>query len=86
MKSKPYTKRLTNPSLIKLGFIAIIAPTLTTLGIGYEDITSWDKLYDVMMTLILNPYLLGTTITGFLIFLMDNKPEPEEEEVEKKGG
>lgn len=83
MAKKPVKKRLMNPSLIKIAVVAILAPTLTSLGIDYEDITSWQKLISVLTALILNPYLLGTTVVGFLIFLMDNKEEEEPEEKEK---
>lgn len=84
MAKKPVSKRLMNPSLIKIAVVAILAPTLTSLGIDYQDITSWEKLISVLVALILNPYLLGTTVVGFLIFLMDNKEEEEVVEKEKE--
>lgn len=62
-----------SPLLLKLLFIAVLAPTVANLGIEYKDINSWQEFINVLVTMIMNPYLLGTTIIGIIIFVQDTK-------------
>ena len=50
-----------------VGLIGVIlAPILTYLGIGYEDITSWEALGSIFVNFFGNPYLIGVVVMAVL--------------------
>lgn len=50
---------------------ALLIPVLGYLGIKYEDINSWEKLLDVLIGFISNPYLIGLTIVNAINLIPD---------------
>lgn len=50
---------------------ALLIPVLGYLGIKYEDINSWEKLLDVLIGFITNPYLIGLTIVNAINLIPD---------------
>ncbi|QBK26760.1 phage holin [Ureibacillus thermophilus] len=50
---------------------ALLIPALGYLGIKYEDINSWEKLLDVLIGFISNPYLIGLTIVNAINLIPD---------------
>lgn len=50
-----------------VGLVGVIfAPILTYLGIGYEDITSWEALGSIFANFFSNPYLIGVVVMAVL--------------------
>ena len=54
-----------------IGMIGVVlSPVLAYLGIGFEDLTTWDSVANVFVQFFTNPYLIGTAVmAGFLVFL-----------------
>ena len=51
--------RIKNPYFwIQIG-IAILMPILAYMGLSVEDLTSWGKLGNILLSAISNPYVLG---------------------------
>lgn len=63
--------RLSNPTYIKAVLMAILVPILAYMGMSAEDITSWEKLYSLLATVITNPYLLAVVITNVSLVTFD---------------
>ena len=52
------------------GLAGVIAsPVLAYLGVGYEDLTTWQSVGDVLGQFLHNPYLIGTVCMAALSFL-----------------
>ena len=52
------------------GLAGVIAsPVLAYLGVGYEDLTTWQSVGDVLGQFLHNPYLIGTVCVAALSFL-----------------
>lgn len=53
-----------------IGLIGVIAsPVLAYLGIGAEDLTTWQSVGDVFAQFFTNPYLIGTVVMAALSFI-----------------
>lgn len=53
-----------------IGLIGVIAsPVLAYLGIGFEDLTTWDSVANVFTQFFTNPYLIGTVVMAVLSFI-----------------
>ena len=53
-----------------IGLAGVIAsPVLAYLGVGYEDLTTWQSVGDVLGRFVENPYLIGTVCMAVLSFL-----------------
>ncbi|MEN2765690.1 phage holin [Ornithinibacillus xuwenensis] len=50
---------------------ALLVPVLGYLGLQFEDITSWNKVGDILLQFISNPYLIGLTIFNAFNILPD---------------
>lgn len=61
--------RVKNPAFW-VGLIgAVGTPILAYMGIGAADVTSWDKVGEMVVNAILNPYLLVLTALSVMSFL-----------------
>ena len=47
----------------------ILSPILAYLGLGFEDLTTWDSVGDVFVQFFTNPYLIGTVVMAALSFI-----------------
>lgn len=63
--------RFKNPHFIFQLLISVIAPVLAYMGISYEDLTTWDMLFDVISRAFSNPYIVGLMIVNVYIALND---------------
>lgn len=53
-----------------IGLIGVIlSPVLAYLGLGFEDLTTWDSLGNVFAQFFTNPYLIGTVVMAVLSFI-----------------
>lgn len=67
---------------VKFAAVALFAPAITSLGMNYSDINNWGQFLFVVQNIILNPFLLASTIIGVWLFFKDGHPELEEEQTE----
>lgn len=51
--------------------LAIALPILTYFGINFQDLTSWDAVFDLFGKFVSNPYLVGLTIVNILNIIPD---------------
>lgn len=47
----------------------ILSPVLAYLGLGFEDLTTWESIGDVFVQFFGNPYLIGTVGMAVLSFI-----------------
>ena len=47
----------------------ILSPVLAYLGLGFEDLTTWDSVANVFQQFFTNPYLIGTVVMAVLSFI-----------------
>lgn len=53
-----------------VGLIGVIlSPVLAYLGLGFEDLTTWDSIANVFQQFFSNPYLIGTVAMAILSFI-----------------
>lgn len=53
-----------------IGLIGVIgSPILTYMGMTTADLTSWQSIWDMVVTFVSNPYLIGTVGMSVLAFL-----------------
>ncbi|WP_066689051.1 phage holin [Christensenella intestinihominis] len=53
-----------------IGLIGVIlSPVLAYLGLGFEDLTTWDSIANVFQQFFSNPYLIGTVAMAILSFI-----------------
>lgn len=50
---------------------ALLIPILAYMGLEMKDITSWPKLWDVLLQFLLNPYLVVLTIANAINIVPD---------------
>lgn len=63
--------RLKNPIFVVQLLLAIITPVLAYMGITFQDLTSWEKLGEVILNALSNPYILGLIIVSAFNALTD---------------
>lgn len=51
--------RFKNPVFIVQIILAILTPILAYAGLTYQDLTTWQKLGELLLDAISNPYVLG---------------------------
>ena len=51
--------RFKNPVFIVQIILAILTPILAYAGLTYQDLTTWQKLGELLLGAISNPYVLG---------------------------
>lgn len=51
--------RFKNPVFIAQIILSVLMPILTYAGLTVQDITSWQKLGELLLAAIQNPYVLG---------------------------
>ena len=50
-----------------IGLIGVVlSPVLAYLGLGFEDLTTWDSVANVFVQFFTNPYLIGTAVMAVL--------------------
>ena len=53
-----------------VGLIGVIlSPVLAYLGLGFEDLRTWDSIANVFKQFFSNPYLIGTVVMAILSFI-----------------
>lgn len=65
---------------VKFAAVALFAPAITSLGMNYSDINNWGQFLYVIQNIVLNPFLLASTIIGVWLFFKDGHPDLIEEE------
>lgn len=54
--------RFKNPVFIAQIILAILTPILTYAGLTVQDLTTWGALGDLLISAMLNPYVLGLVV------------------------
>ncbi len=54
--------RFKNPVFIAQIILAILTPILTYAGLTVQDLTTWGALGDLLISALLNPYVLGLVV------------------------
>lgn len=54
--------RFKNPVFIANLLMSILLPILTYFGLTTKDLTTWSKLWEVLVDALSNPYVLGTIV------------------------
>ena len=63
--------RIKNPYFwIQIG-IAILMPILAYMGLSVEDLTSWGKLGEILLSAISNPYVIGLVAVSVFNAIQD---------------
>ena len=63
--------RIKNPYFwIQIG-IAILMPILAYMGLSVEDLTSWAKLGEILLSAISNPYVIGLVAVSVFNAIQD---------------
>lgn len=63
--------RFKNPIFIFQLFLSAALPVLAYMGISYDALTSWERVWDVITVAYSNPYVLGLVIVGVYNALID---------------
>ena len=56
--------RFKNPVFIAQLILAILTPILAYAGLTVQDLTSWQKLGEILLEAIRNPYVLGLIVVS----------------------
>lgn len=56
--------RFKNPVFIAQFILAILTPILAYAGLTVQDLTSWQKLGEILLEAIRNPYVLGLIVVS----------------------
>ena len=59
--------RLKNPWF----WVGLVGVILTAMGINAETLTSWQAVYDALMALVSNPFMLGSVFVAVLGVFVD---------------
>lgn len=63
--------RFRNPYFwIQIG-VAILMPILAYLGLSVEDLTTWNKVGQVLLEAVSNPYVLGLVVASVFNAIQD---------------
>lgn len=54
--------RFKNPVFLFQLVLSILTPILAYVGLTFEDITSWNKLFDLIIMAVSNPYILALVV------------------------
>lgn len=73
--AKEVAKRLKSP-IVWAGIISIVGLIFTTAGAGYEDVTTWKGLLDVIISILTSPAKLGMIVVALFGFL--NNPSTKD--------
>lgn len=60
-----------NKAFLSRVALAIALPILTYFGINFQDLTSWDAVFNLFGKFVSNPYLVGLTIVNILNIIPD---------------
>lgn len=63
--------RFRNRAFVMRFALAIVLPILTYYSLKFEDLTSWDGVYDLFLKYLSNPYLIGLSIVSALNMVPD---------------
>lgn len=83
-KKRKLGQRATNPLFVRFAAITMFTPALLSMGIEWKDIDTWNDFLNVVVSIVMNPFLLGSTIMGAWIFFKEDHPEFEGTEEEGK--
>lgn len=70
-KSINWQVRLSNPTFIIQLLGSIFGPSLLYLGMNYYDLTTWDSVFHVLHSALMNPLVLGVTIWAVFTTITD---------------
>ena len=63
--------RFKNPLFYAQLILSVLTPILTYLGLTATDLTTWAKLFDVLLQAVSNPYVLALTLVSVYNALVD---------------
>lgn len=63
--------RIKNPVFWWSVAVAIIAPILTALGIEWQSVTSWERLFEIICEAANNPVIVAAVIVSLYNALID---------------
>lgn len=63
--------RFKNRAFVIRLLLAIILPILTYFGLKFEDLTSWSRVYELLLKFLSNPYLIGLSVFSALNIVPD---------------
>ena len=66
-----WTVRFNNPIWLIQILLAITSPILAYYGITFKDFTSWSAVFDVFLSAVKNPYVLGLIVVNVLNTIND---------------
>lgn len=52
-------------------WVGLVGVILTAMGISAETLTSWQAVYDALMALVSNPFMLGSVFVAVLGVFVD---------------
>ena len=52
-------------------WVGLVGVILTAMGISAETLTSWQAVYDALMALVSNPFMLGSAFVAVLGVFVD---------------
>jgi hypothetical protein len=64
---KEILKRLKSPVVIS-GIVSILTFTVTMLGIEFKDITTWEILFENLVAVFTNPFILFSVLVQLFAF------------------
>lgn len=60
-----------NMTFVLRFLFALFQPVMVYMGINWDELTTWNKIGEILVTFVTNPYLLGLTVVNGLNMLPD---------------
>ena len=71
MKNINWKLRFSNPMFIAQLVLSILIPILSYIGLTVEDLTTWGKLFEVLVQAVSNPYCLALVLVSVYNTIVD---------------
>lgn len=71
MKKINWKLRFSNPMFIGQLILSIVLPILSYVGLTVQDLTTWTKLFEVIVQAISNPYCLTLVVISVYNTIVD---------------
>lgn len=66
-----WTVRFHNPIWCFQIFIAVMSPLLTYYGLNWKDLNTWKSVWNLFLSALKNPYILGLIVINVLNTIND---------------
>ena len=71
MKKINWKIRFQNPLFIAQIIMSILVPLLSYVGLTVEDLTTWTKVFELLLQAIMNPYCLALIVISVYNTVID---------------